>query len=98
MGSHKVKLTETMKVLLVLTQLLLLLFQSEGYVTVRGHHVFLPTFVPPLPKPASATREDNSLVPPATRGPYDYQGGNQQGYSKGWAARYVDQVWGEQSI
>ena len=31
--------------------------------------VYLPAFVPPLPRPATAARVDNRLV----RGPYDYQ-------------------------
>ena len=77
--------------------------------------VYLPTFVPPLPRPSTAARVDNRLVKGPVRGPYDYQvrklnnamakfsycsnqGGLQQGFSgRGWAARYIDQVWGEQS-
>ena len=85
-------------------------------VTSARLQVFLPPFTPPLPRPLTASREDNRLVPAPVRGPYDYQvtveetcdvswcilswwhqGGNQQGYSRGWAARYIDQVWGEQT-
>lgn len=62
-----------MKVFLLWTQFLLQLLQTEPYVVVGGRPVFLPTFVPPLPRPASANRDDNSLVPPVTRGPYEYQ-------------------------
>ena len=35
--------------------------------------VFLPAFVPPLPRPETGDRSDNSLVPGPVRGPYDYQ-------------------------
>merc|ERR1711953_342256 len=60
---------------------------------------FLPPFIPPLPRPETAGRPDNSLVPPPVRGAYDYQGGHMQRYSsRGWAARYIDQVWGEQTV
>ena len=34
---------------------------------------FLPPFVPPLSRPATADRPDNRLVPPPVRGAYDYQ-------------------------
>ena len=35
----------------------------------------LPPYVPPLPRPETAAREDNRLVPGPLRGPYDYQVG-----------------------
>ena len=36
-------------------------------------NVYLPAFVPPVARPGTADREDNSLVPFAIRGPFDYQ-------------------------
>ena len=42
-------------------------------VTSARLQVFLPAFTPPLPRPLTASREDNRLVPAPVRGPYDYQ-------------------------
>ena len=38
--------------------------------------VYLPAFVPPLPRPVTAARVDNRLVRGPVRGPYDYQVSN----------------------
>ena len=42
-------------------------------VSAETRAVYLPTFVPPLPRPATAARVDNRLVKGPVRGPYDYQ-------------------------
>ena len=42
-------------------------------VSAENRAVSLPTFVPPLPRPATAARVDNRLVKGPVRGPYDYQ-------------------------
>ena len=42
-------------------------------VSAESKAVYLPTFVPPLPRPDTAARVDNRLVKGPVRGPYDYQ-------------------------
>lgn len=42
-------------------------------VAAESRVVYLPTFVPPLPRPVTAARVDNRLVKGPLRGPYDYQ-------------------------
>ena len=42
-------------------------------VSAENRAVYLPTFVPPLPRPITAARVDNRLVNGPVRGPYDYQ-------------------------
>ena len=53
--------------------LLTISFLDFHLVTADGRVVYLPTFVPPLPRPATASRVDNRLVKGPLRGPYDYQ-------------------------
>eukprot|EP00092_Neocalanus_flemingeri_P014048 GFUD01015155.1.p1 GENE.GFUD01015155.1~~GFUD01015155.1.p1 ORF type:complete len:125 (+),score=25.59 GFUD01015155.1:287-661(+) len=85
-----------MMILPFIAGLLSLASLISSYVVIPSSSVYLPVFTPPLPRPVEANREDNRLVPGPVRGPYEYQGGN-AGARRGWAARYIDSVWGEQS-
>ena len=42
-------------------------------VSAESKAVYLPTFVPPLPRPDTAARVDNRLVKGPVRGRYEYQ-------------------------
>ena len=53
--------------------LLSITFLVFSPVSAESRVVYLPNFVPPLPRPVTAARVDNRLVKGPLRGPYDYQ-------------------------